>query len=75
MALSDELQKEAEFAKHNRCRVCRWFSELSDEDARAFAAWLDAGGDKSKLYRAASRTDSPIPAAYSTFSRHLRECC
>lgn len=74
MALADELEIEKQVYTANRCKVCQWVENLGDEDAGSFHAWLETGGDMAKLYRAATRIDPPVPSAYSTFSRHIREC-
>lgn len=74
MALADELEIEKTVYNVNRCKVCQWVDGLGDEDAASYREWLERGGDLSKLYRAASRIDPPLLSAYSTFSRHIREC-
>ena len=74
MALADELEAENQVYSVNRCKVCQWFTTLTDKDAASYREWLDRGGNLSKLYRAATRIDPPVPSAYSTFSRHVREC-
>ena len=74
MSLADELEAENEAFQVNRCKVCHWLTQVSDTDAQALRKWVQAGGEKSKLYRACTRIDPPVPGAYSTFSRHLREC-
>ena len=74
MALADELEVEKQFYSTNRCKVCQWVDNLSDKDAAAYQDWIDSGQDLAKLFRAATRIDPPVPSAYSTFSRHVREC-
>lgn len=74
MALADELETEKNAYLTNRCKVCQWFDELSDDDAISYREWIESGNDIAKLYRAAGRIDPPVPSAYSTFSRHIREC-
>ena len=74
MALADELEVERQADSVNRCKVCRWVDGLADKDADAYHDWIQSGGDLAKLFRAAVRIDPPVPSAYSTFSRHVREC-
>lgn len=74
MALADELEVESKVYSVNRCKVCQWVDKLDAKDAAAYNEWLERGGDLAKLYRAAARIDPPVPSAYSTFSRHIREC-
>lgn len=33
------------------CAVCRYYDQLDESDQAAFDAWLDAGGNLSKLWR------------------------
>lgn len=74
VTLADELEMEKQAYSVNRCKVCQWVDSLSDEDGDSYRAWIESGQDLSKLYRAAARIDPPVPCAYSTFSRHVREC-
>lgn len=74
VALADELEIESQIVHVNRCKVCHWVSRLGEDDARSYAAWIANGRDLAKLYRAAARIDPPVPCAYSTFARHVREC-
>ncbi len=72
MSLSDEIAAE-EVVPDRLCKVCRWVAGLDEEDCLAFNEYADRG-DKTKLHRACSRLHPPLTAAYSTFSRHMREC-
>ena len=74
MALADELEIEKSVSTGARCKVCQWTDNLDPQDAAALADWIESRGDLAKLYRAAARIDPPVPCAYSTFSRHVREC-
>ena len=74
MTLADELDAERKADSVNRCKVCLWFDNLNDADATAYHNWIANGGDMAKLYRASTRLTPPVPGAYSTFSRHVREC-
>lgn len=74
MTLAEELENEKQGGLVNRCKVCQWMSGLDESDLQAYREWLDSYGDMAKLYRAATRIDPPVPGAYSTFSRHIREC-
>jgi hypothetical protein len=74
VALADELEAERKAYTASRCKVCQWVSELAKKDVSAYQDWIDSGGDLAKLYRACSRIEPPVPSAYSTFSRHVREC-
>lgn len=74
MALADELEIENQIIRANRCKVCQWVASLGEDDAGSYTAWIASGRDLAKLYRAATRIDPPVPCAYSTFSRHVREC-
>lgn len=74
MSLADELETENQAHLETRCRVCHWLNEVSATDIEAYRQWIEAGRSKSILYRACSRIDPPLPGAYSTFSRHIREC-
>jgi hypothetical protein len=74
VALADELEIEKQVYSAIRCKVCQWVDSLGDEDAASYREWIESGNDLAKLYRACSRIDPPVPSAYSTFSRHVREC-
>jgi hypothetical protein len=74
MSLADELEAENQAHVKNRCRICHWLTEVSDADSTAYRQWVAADKSKSILYRACTRIDPPVPGAYSTFSRHVREC-
>lgn len=74
MALADELEAERQASSAARCKVCQWVDNLAADDVESYRAWIDSGQDLSKLFRAAARIDPPVPCAYSTFSRHVREC-
>lgn len=74
MALADELEIENQVYSANRCKVCQWVDSLSDDDSQSYRDWIESGRDTAKLFRAATRIDPPVPSAYSTFSRHVREC-
>lgn len=73
MALADELEIEKKFSV-NHCKVCQWVEQMPEKDALAYRDWIESGGDVAKLYRACTRIEPPVPSAYSTFSRHVREC-
>ena len=74
MSLADELEVENQVDHANRCRVCHWLTQVSDTDIKSYEQWIRSGKSKTRLYRACTRIDPPVPGAYSTFSRHVREC-
>ena len=74
MTLAEELDAEEAAAQTIVCKVCRWEDQLSEDDARVYKKWLSSNGEKSKLFRACGRINPPVPSAYSTFVRHLRDC-
>ena len=74
MSLADELETENQIGQINHCKICHWLTQVAEGDAQSYRQWIAAGKDKSKLYRACTRIDPPVPGAYSTFSRHVREC-
>ena len=74
MSLADELEAENQVDQVTRCKICHWLTQVSEKDIQSYDQWLRAGRDKSKLYRACTRIEPPVPGAYSTFSRHIREC-
>lgn len=74
MSLADELEVENQVYQFNHCKVCHWLSQVPDKDVESYRQWIRAGKDKAKLFRACTRIEPPVPAAYSTFARHIREC-
>lgn len=71
-ALDDEIAKE--LVPNKVCGVCKWYDKLPEDIQASFQQLLTNRIDLSKIHRACTRIDPPLPLAYQALTRHVREC-
>jgi hypothetical protein len=60
MSLAKRLNAVIPERSNRGCHTCKWVSELSEEDQRAWRNWVDSDNSLTQLWQICSGMDKPL---------------